>query len=416
MEHNDLIIVGGGLVGTGLFLALKRYNTRLRIALVDARLPQQNDPRLFALNMSSWQFLKNIGLAKALIPHASPIKSVHVSHRGKFGCVRLANDEVGLPALGYMVPAAQIETAMHDAMTELTPPHADARGGQASTFFTVYRPAQLCALTQAGDNLVELTIKTQNGEEKLSADYVIGADGTDSTVRQLLGIETITHDYHQSAIVTHTTLKRSHQHIAYERFTADGVIAMLPLLNDQLANISATIWTGDSDAMRALKDLSDAEFLNRLQQTFGFRLGRLQHISTRYMFPLRKVCASKMFVDRVLLLGNSAHTLHPVAAQGLNLALYEIAMLVDAIVANGGQLAVSIFKDLTTRVVSQQTISMGVSHRLTQLFSKQSLLTQTFLPLSMMALDKITPLKVAFINRMIGRNMPNFWTRSRGNR
>lgn len=399
MEHYDLIIVGGGLVGTGLFLALKRCNTPLRIALVDARLPQQNDPRLFALNMSSWQFLKNIGLAKALVPHASPIKSVHVSHQGKFGCVRLTHDDVGLPALGYMVKASQIEVAMHEAMTKL-----------ASTF-TTYRPAQLCALTQDADVPVELTIKTQNGMEKLSADFVIGADGTDSTVRQLLEIQTKTHDYHQSAIVTQTTLNRAHHHIAYERFTANGVIAMLPLINDNLYNVSATIWTGESDTMLALKDLSDAEFLNKLQQAFGFRLGRLQHIGTRHMFPLRRVSAVKMFVERVLLLGNSAHTLHPVAAQGLNLALYEIAMLVDALVVNGGQLTVNVFKDLTSRISSQQNTSMSVSHRLTQLFSKQSLLVQTFLPLGMMALDKITPLKIAFINRMIGRigrRMPRF--------
>lgn len=389
MLHFDLVIVGGGLVGRGLLLALINQSCYRNIALIDQNALDYQDPRLFALNMSSWQFLKNIKIADALVPDATAIQSVQVSHAGQFGNVRLKAEEMSLQALGYMVPAQQIEIAMQQALSSLQP------------LFTHFRPAKLTTITQDENQSqpIVLTMKNEEGEQTISADYVIATDGTNSSVRQLLALPTTIDDYQQSAIVTRVKLNRSHHHIAYERFIRDGAIAMLPLPDDQVA----TIWTMAKDQALQLKSLTDAEFLFALQQAFGYRLGRLQEMTQRYLFPLQRVSVSQMYEKRVLLLGNSAHTLHPIAAQGLNLALYEIAALMDLLRAKNFARLDEVFKKLADDLSLQQTISSGVSHGLVKLFFKGNAITKIFLPIGMMAFDKLIPVKKAFISRMLGR-------------
>lgn len=382
MTHYDLIIVGGGLVGAGLAVALR--HSGLKIALVDARLPSSDDPRLFALNSGSCQFLENLGLWQQLIPYASPIHQVHVSHQGHFGSVRLHREDVNLPTLGHVIPAHYIETALNQALD-----------------CTVYRPAKLQQLHQH-ENIAELKISTENGEVMLQSPIVIGADGTESTVRKQLNIHTEVFDYHQTAIVTKTSLKRSHKQIAYERFNSHGAIAMLPLINDECA----TIWTADNALINQLMELSDSEFLERLQQEFGYRLGRLQAIQKRHVFPLRMVRAEKAVEKSVFLLGNSAHTLSPIAAQGFNLALYEVALLAESIlekvklkrVFNGVDL-----QEISDQTQKQQAVSIGVSHRLSSLFSSELPLMGLATQLGMIGLDVVTPVKKRFIRGMLGR-------------
>lgn len=374
----DIVIVGGGLVGAGLAVALRQTN--LRVALVDARMPTMNDPRLFALNHGSCQFLDHLGVWSQLTMHVSPIHQVHVSRRGHFGAVRLHREDVALPFLGHVIPAKYIEAALNKALNEL--PN-----------LTVYRPATLKSLVQNSDSAA-LTIETTEGECVIEAAMVIGADGTASTVREQAGIDSAIVDYGQSALVTRTTLQRSHQHIAYERFVKDGAIAMLPLGENECA----TIWTAPSSEITELASLSEDEFLKRLQQMFGYRLGRMKNIHERHVFPLRMVRAKKMCEGRVLLLGNSAHTVHPIAAQGFNLALYEVAVLVECLLEKIMDLSV-----ISERVQKQQAVSIGVSHRLSQLFSSESLLINAMTQLGMASFDAVLPLKKKFVNGILGR-------------
>lgn len=388
MLYYDLIIVGGGLVGAGLAAALHQSN--LRIALIDAKLPSNEDPRLFALNSSSCQFLKNINLWPQLVPYASAIHQVHVSHQGHFGAVRLNREEINLPELGFVIPARYIETALNEELNSLS--HC-----------TVYRPATLHSLHQQNGN-VGLSIITEDGEIKLQSNIVIGADGTESTVRKLLNIPTEIFDYEQSALVARIKLNRSHGHIAYERFEANGAIAMLPLINNECA----MIWTAANKTIEELRFLSDTEFVQHLQRTFGYRLGRLQDVSKRHIFPLRMVRAEKAIEQSVLLLGNSAHTLHPIAAQGFNLALFEVATLVEIINKNKTFTAEDLHH-IYTQTQKQESVSIGVSHRLTGIFSSQSLLLGLAVQLGMMAFDISTPIKKRFIAKMMGRSgkIPN---------
>jgi 2-octaprenyl-6-methoxyphenol hydroxylase len=381
----DLIIVGGGLVGAGLAVALQK--TGLKMALIDARLPGSDDPRLFALNDSSCQFLKNLGVWSKLSMHAAPIREVHVSHQGHFGAVRLQSEEVNLPSLGHVVPARYIEAALNEELE--------------TNSFTFYRPATLKALQQ-DQNQARLTILIEGQEKILYSRLVIGADGTESTVRKQLNIPADIFDYDQSAIVTRTLLHRSHHAQAYERFTANGAIAMLPLTGDECA----TIWTAKSDFISSLMDLSEPAFLQILQKEFGYRLGRLQQISQRHVFPLRMVRAQKMIDQCVFLLGNAAHTLHPVAAQGFNLALYEVAALAEGMKAKLIRQETFTTEDLlqiSEKIQKQQAMSIGISHRLSQFFSQESLLLNFLSQIGMIFFDIATPIKKRFIKEAMGR-------------
>src|SRR3990167_6883246 len=293
--RDDLIIVGGGVVGALLAVAASRLG--LRIALIDARLPRSDDPRLFGLNSTSCQMLDNLGVWRGIAQHASPIRQVHVSHKGYFGALRLNAEDVAMPALGHVMPAHYIEAALNQVLL--------------ASGVTLYRPATLIAMTQQPDQ-VNLSVETPEGKQKLAATVVIGADGTASTVRTLAGIEAKVHDYGQSAIVTRVRLRRSYRQIAYERFNKTGAIAMLPLADQACASI----WTADNAMISALMAKEEAGFLEALQAEFGYRLGHLESISERHVFPLRMTQASQYCVGRVLLLGNAAHTIHPVAAQG----------------------------------------------------------------------------------------------------
>ncbi|MBX3708357.1 MAG: FAD-dependent monooxygenase [Gammaproteobacteria bacterium] len=386
MLYYDLIIVGGGLVGAGLAAALR--DAELNIALIDAKLPSNDDPRLFALNSSSCQFLKNLGLWHELAPYAAPIHQVHVSHHGRFGAVRLNCEDINLPALGNVIPARHIEAALNKELTRLPT-------------CTVYRPATLHALQQY-DGYAHLKIITEQGTQDLQTPIVIGADGTESTVRAQLNIHTEMFDYEQSALVTRTTLKRLHHHIAYERFHSQGAIAMLPLMGNECA----TIWTADKKTIAQLMELPDQVFLQKLQTEFGYRLGRFQGVSQRHVFPLRMVYAKNNVEQCVYLLGNSAHTLHPIAAQGFNLALYEAAVLAEEIMERVNKQRPITTNDLhaiSLRTEKQQATSIGISHRLARFFSNNSILLGFAVQLGMFGLDISPSMKKKFLERMIGR-------------
>lgn len=383
----DLIIVGGGLVGAGFAAALK--SSGLRIALVDARLPSNDDPRLFALNAGSCQFLANLGFWPSLAPYASPIHQVHVSHQGHFGGVRLHHRDINLPELGHVIPARHIETALNEAM--LAMPHVD-----------LYRPACLKTLHQTESD-AEVVLETNDGEVKLQSSIVIGADGTASTVRALVNIPVQTVDYEQCAIVTRVALRRAHQQIAYERFYRHGAIAMLPLPEMECASI----WSTTKEEAQRLSALPDDIYLSELQKVFGFRLGRLQGVQKRHVFPLQMMRAERTHDRCVLLLGNSAHTLHPIAAQGFNLALYEAAVLVEGMLEKLDRCESVSAADLHAILLKsrqQLMVSVNVSHWLSQLFTKDSAPANLALSLGMAGFNAATPIKNTFIRMMTGRS------------
>jgi 2-octaprenyl-6-methoxyphenol hydroxylase len=382
----DVIIIGGGMVGASLACALS--NTSLRIALIDAtQQPAPNDSRLIALNDNSYRLFNKIGIWDSLAQHAAPIQQVHISEKGRFGMLRLKAEELELSALGYVVPAKEINIALNQKIS-----------GDQQKFIDIIQPATLTELMQDED-CATLKIQTASGLLSLETSLVIAADGTHSTTRNLLNIATETIDYQQSAIVTVTQLNRDHQNIAYERFHEQGVIAMLPLKEQQ----SATILTSDNETTAELLALSDADFLQLLQLQFGYRLGRLCSISKRHVYPLQLIRAHQTMKERVILIGNAAHTLHPVAAQGLNLALAEIAILAESIKKQADSLATSNWQDFIDWQQKQQKNSITLSHRLPQLFTSNFSVVNFARQIGMLGLDIFPPAKRRFAALAMGK-------------
>jgi 2-octaprenyl-6-methoxyphenol hydroxylase len=373
--HYDIAIIGGGMVGAALACALK--NTPFRIALIDASATSvTDDKRLIALNHHSCELLKKLDLWPA---DAAAIQSIHISHRGHFGITRLNAHDMHLTALGHVIPAKEINAALYAELETLS--NVD-----------LLRPAKLTALMQH-DEHVALTLDTAR---TIQATLVIAADGTYSTVRENLNIPTETIDYQQKALVTVTTLQRHHGNIAYERFLSSGAIAMLPLT----ANRVATIWSDQNDEIDKLLALSDEAFLQQLQTQFGYRLGKLKSIESRATYPLKFVKAQKQILNRILLIGNAAHTVHPVAAQGLNLALREITVLVNYL-KNHTTLS---FDELSEKEL-QQSINLHLSHYLTHLFSTDFFVLNQARQVGMIGLDIFSPLKKWFLGRMTGNRV-----------
>lgn len=377
----DIVIVGGGMVGATLAYALRE--TTLRILLIDATPLAATDARQIAITYPNACFFKNCGLWSALSAHAEPIQQVHVSHRGFFEITRLTADELNIPALGYVIPAKVINSTLQE--------HLD------QTKIEILRPAQLENFLQ-NNHEVTVSININGVTKTLQTKWLIAADGNHSTVRELLGIPTKKIDYEQTALVTITELQRPHQQIAYERFIDQGAIAMLPLSN----NRCATIWTETCATINELLALDDKTFLARLQKKFGYRLGRFEKTHTRVSYPLQFIQATQQIHKNIVLIGNAAHALHPIAAQGFNLALYEIAALTEFFLQDEHteeKLAV-VFKPLK----QQQNNSMRFSHSLSALFSKQNFLFNIMRRFGMISLNTNPLIKKYFANAITGRS------------
>jgi 2-octaprenyl-6-methoxyphenol hydroxylase len=308
----DLLIVGGGLAGNCLALALK--NSGLKIAIIEA---QEREilqsavigDRALALAAGTVDALKNLNLWQGIEHAATPISQIHISDKGHFGKTRLCAKKENVEALGYVITARDLETHIANQVE-------DAEN------VTIYCPARLVGL-MADENAIFVSLK--QGEQSLNfrAKLVVGADGGQSSVRQLLGIEQHFSDYAQTALVTTISTAKAHENVAYERFTSSGPLALLPMNSKHCA----VVWTRKTDEAQALMLGNEADFMQQLQDCFGWRLGELKLSAPRRAFPLSLIRAETMISQRAIIIGNAAHQLHPVAGQGFNLGLRDVVVL-----------------------------------------------------------------------------------------
>lgn len=311
MNDYDIAIIGGGLVGASLAVALAE--SPLRVVLVEAAAPPASAPcwdeRCIALNDASRRIFGGYGVWEAMRAEAAPIVATHISERGRFGTARFAAAEAGLEALGYNVPLRAIGAVLSARMAQL--PN-----------LTLLQPARLSAM-RTGEQSVELDIDAAGVTRSLSARLVAAADGARSAVRDLLGIAAERRDYAQHAIVSSVRLSRPHQGVAYERFTPDGPIALIPKPDDA----ASLVWTVPDEQVEARMALDDAAYLAQAQDCFGGRLGRFVELGRRWSHPLARVLSGSLTAPRTVFIGNAAQSLHPVAAQGFNLGLRDVASL-----------------------------------------------------------------------------------------
>ncbi len=310
----DVLIVGGGLVGGCLALALE--NTPLRVGLVEARteterLGSESSQRALALSRGTGQILDGLGVWSGCRQHAMPIRHIHVSERGRFGKTRLHAKDMGVDALGHVVVARYLEQALINRL-------------QSSPGCDTLCPAHVMGL-KAGPAGICVTLKQGREELNLTARLLVAADGGNSTVRRLLDIPQRSNEYGQTALIAEVATARNNQYTAYERFTPSGPLALLPLAEQ----VSSVVWTlTHADAEDLLQE-SETVFVARLQAAFGHWLGQLQLKVPPRAFPLKLILTGQITADRVVFIGNALHQLHPVAGQGFNLGLRDAAVLAD---------------------------------------------------------------------------------------
>lgn len=312
----DVIIAGGGLTGASLALALAPAAGR--IALIEAVPPAADwqpsyDERGLALAISSQRILYGLGVWGAINPAATPVEQIHVSDQYHFGVVRLQAEELRLPALGYIVLARALGNALMQKIN-------------ATPAIEFICPARVTGVV-TGPGETEVTLVRDGHEGIITGRLLVAADGASSRLRDMLGISTICKDYHQTAIVTNVTPDKAHNNTAWERFTREGPVALLPL-PDNHCSLVFTVPAIDADRYLAM---NDDNFLSCLQSRFGTRLGSFRHLGVRKHYPLQFLQAADQIRDRSVLLGNAAHTLHPNGAQGFNLCLRDVAGLAEVL-------------------------------------------------------------------------------------
>ena len=310
----DLIIIGGGLVGASLALALSK--TDLSCAVVEAVAFETDDQtsydaRIIALSHGSKCIFQTMELWLQIEKiEATAIKTIHVSDRGHGGFSRIKHGDHDVAALGYVVPARVLG---HVLLTAVKQQPAISR----------YIPRQVESIKVDSPG-VELVL---DDNTRLSARLAVIADGGRSRLRGLAGIASSLHDYKQTAVLSNVTSEFSHQGCAYERFTNSGPLALLPRQHD----LNSVVWTTRSTQADSVLALSDDDFLAGLQQRFGDRLGRLSKPSQRHSYPLNWVKVPNPVQPRVVVVGNAAHTTHPIAGQGFNLGLRDVVTLAEVL-------------------------------------------------------------------------------------
>jgi 2-octaprenyl-6-methoxyphenol hydroxylase len=303
----DLMVVGAGPVGASLACALA--GSGLRVALVEASGPAVAAPgfdeRKLALAAASLEALDSLGVLAGLATPPEPIRAIHVSRVGDFGSVRLQARDYGRDALGGVVLARELGEALEARLAQL--PGLER-----------LRPATVVAARPL-DEAMHVDIERDGKVEPWRARLVVAADGTRSRLRDGAGIGVATHDYGQHLFVFAAQADRAHDGTAYERFSPDGPVALLPMAGGRYGALCGVA----SADVASVAALDDAAFAAYFQQRFGWRAGRVVRVGARAHYPLARVVADRLVAPRLALVGNAAQTIHPVGAQGFNLGLRD---------------------------------------------------------------------------------------------
>ncbi|WP_296260899.1 MULTISPECIES: 2-octaprenyl-6-methoxyphenyl hydroxylase [unclassified Pseudomonas] len=388
MSRFNLAIVGGGLVGASLALALQAGAKARgwKIVLIEPFAPGDTwqpsyDARSSALSFGARQIYERLGLWEQISRRAEPIQEIHVSDKGRFGAVRLSATQEGVPALGYVAENAWLGQCLWQGLDK------DVINWRV--------PAQVKQMQALPDGY-RLTL---NDETQLDCDLAVLADGGRSSLREQLGIGVRTTPYDQSALIANITPSDAHGGQAFERFTEHGPMALLPLPE----NRCALVWTRKADEVNRLQALDERSFLNELQGVFGYRLGTLKQVGARHVYPLSLIQAEEQVRSHLVVLGNAAHSLHPIAGQGFNLSLRDAVALAEALLASealAGDLAtLQVYRD---RQYLDQKLTVGFSDQVTRLFGSQQPVIAAGRNLGLLGLDLLPTAKSWFARQAMG--------------
>jgi len=390
----DIIIAGGGMIGASLALALSPLG--LRVAVVEAvargeSLQPSFDDRSTALSRSTQRMFEAMGLWDDVIPAATAIRRIHVSDRGRFGFAHIDAAQQGVDALGFVVINRVLGDVLQSALAK------------AETV-DVLCPARVVDIDTGGDS-ASVRIEAGGGEQReLDCQLLVAADGANSTLRPMMGICATKTDYGQHAIIGNLLPEKPLDNCAYERFTDAGPLALLPVAHDR----AGFVWIVSSDDADRVLALDDETFLSELQAAFGYRLGRLSRVGKRAAYPLSLSKALRLTAERAVLVGNSAHGLHPVAAQGFNLGMRDVAALCDCVAdARSANPSADLGDpDLLARYAQWRRSDQGKLVRLTdgivRLFGSSSPPLKAARNLGMLGFDLVPGVRSVFAKHMMG--------------
>ncbi len=400
-KHYDLIVVGGGMVGASFSCALAAAidEEKFSILVIEAVTPDNDlarqssfDARSTALSYGSGKIFDKMGLWQQLQDAVTLIHQIHVSDKGRLGSVKLSREEHNVDALGYVVQNQDLGHILNSAMEE-------------SSIISLLCPASVSSI-QAIQNGMSLELVCSEQEFTVDTALVVLADGGKSPVCKQLGIERSVERYDQHALISNIVFEKPHNNIAFERFTDTGPLAVLPLEPIDAKNRGSLVWTLTENEAVEFPNLSEEILLGKLQERFGCRLGKIRAIGEKFVYPLSLSLAKEQIRPGIVLLGNVAHTLHPVAGQGLNLALRDTEVLVDVLSSAWRQSAplgqMYTLLDYLKRREQDQVQTAQFTHTITQLFSSNNEVKAWLRKFGLIAIELVPRLRRGFAEQAMG--------------
>jgi len=405
----DIAVVGGGLVGTPLAMVLSQLG--FRVALIDKQpwvnsqspthaASQPGTRGYTAVSDSTVRMLQKHQLWDAVAHDACAIKQVHVSHKGYFGSTKINATDEQVAALGYVVDNVQLLHAFQSEIATQAPS------------LQIIDNALVSSVKHEPDNAILEYASPQHGQQQtqqLSAKLLIAVDGVSSVLREASGIGVQQTDYDQVGVLGTVGLSQSHEHIAYERFTPSGPLAMLPRPD----NTASFVYCIDPTMCDDVEAMNDSQFLAFLQDAFGYRLGQFSSVSTRTLVPLLHIEAKQQTSDRLILMGSAFRLVHPVAGQGYNLAMRDVDALCSTLAdtlqisqrdntdADPGSRSL-LQRFAQNRQADHKTV-VRLTDTLARTFRGAASLPAHARALSLITLDRIPMLRHRFARRSMGR-------------
>jgi len=401
----DVVIIGGGMVGLSLAYALQNLLHKKNLQKTSSILLLESQPlktdevrqpgfdvRSTVLSFGTMEYLKSLGLWDAIKPKAEAIKTIHVSDQKRFGHVHINAEEADVDALGEVVENQALGLVLNKAVIE-------TKG------IEICSPVQVNLISHQQDSAL-LECQSDKATFNVNASLVVLADGGRSGLSEKLGIYRKQENYNQVAVIANVAFSKNHHNVAYERFTPNGPLALLPLTKFEDKNRAALVWTQRAENYKEILELSDEDFLVRLQQEFGQRLGTFFKVGERAAFPLSLQEAQEQIRHNLVLLGNAAHALHPVAGQGFNLAFRDAMRLAENIaesIASGENPgSYNRLEEYLIATKLDQQLTIGFSDYLTKFFSSNQKALIWFRKFGLLSIELLLPLKQMLARQAMG--------------
>lgn len=385
----DLAIVGGGIVGNTLALALQ--HSGLRVVLIEAQQESISvaKGRAYVLSMLSGQIFAGLGIWERVLPQICQFREIQISDADYGGVVKLYPQDLGTEVLGYAATHEVLLTALQSAI-------------QRAENMTILCPAQVVAVVNR-DGYSEITVQTADApQQKIRTRLTIGADGSQSPLRQRAGINTLGWNYWQSCVTATIKPEKPHGNVAYERFWYAGPIGVIPLAD----GCCQVVWTVPHQEAQELQDLPLTEFLERLEHRTGGLLGKLELVGQRWLFPVKLMQSQDYIRERLALVGDAAHCCHPVTGQGMNLGIRDAAALAEILIAardRGEDIgSLEVLKRYERWRKPENGFILAVTDFLDRLFSNRVLPLVSIRRVGLFILDRVRPFKHIALRVMTG--------------